>query len=155
MSLTPEQLEQWETEGSVLCINILNSVSFTLADDRYLVLPDFLTPDEVQKMLTRTHELLEEFDPAAHPLTAFKTGRKDGEHVGDNYFLTSGDKVLYQSQSLRGSIAHARSATSSSRRRSTTQTRQDCFTLPRARSTRSDMVCLPIQFSARSRRPRK
>lgn len=67
-----------------------------LADLRYLALPDFLSQDEVQKLLGRTHELLDAFDPASHPLTAFKTGRQDGEHVGDDYFLTSGDKVSPQ-----------------------------------------------------------
>lgn len=67
-----------------------------LADPRYLALPDFLSQDEVQKLLGRTHELLDAFDPASHPLTAFKTGRQDGEHVGDDYFLNSGDKVSPQ-----------------------------------------------------------
>lgn len=51
----------------------------------------------MQKLLNRTNELLDAFDPASHPLTAFKTGRQDGEHVGDDYFLTSGDKVRFDS----------------------------------------------------------
>lgn len=41
----------------------------------------------------RSKELLEEFNLDDHPLTKFTTGDKD--HVGDEYFLTSGDKIRY------------------------------------------------------------
>jgi phytanoyl-CoA hydroxylase len=43
-------------------------------------------------MVTRARQLLDEFDIEGHPLTTFKTA-EDGEHVGDDYFLDSGDKV--------------------------------------------------------------
>lgn len=62
-------------------------------------------------MITRARQLLNEFDIEGHPLvsfipddrsdeladyrqTTFKTA-EDGEHVGDTYFLESGDKVRY------------------------------------------------------------
>lgn len=58
----------------------------------YLVIPDFFTASETDEMLARTHELLNNFKIEGHPLTAFKT-EADGEHIGDEYFLGSGDKV--------------------------------------------------------------
>ncbi|KAF5326299.1 hypothetical protein D9611_000429 [Ephemerocybe angulata] len=59
--------------------------------DGYLVIPSFLTPDETNELLQRSKDLLDDFDPATHPLTKFTTG--DDNHVGDDYFLDSGDKM--------------------------------------------------------------
>lgn len=61
--------------------------------DGYLVIPSFLTPDETNELLQRSKDLLDDFDPATHPLTKFTTG--DDNHVGDDYFLDSGDKIRY------------------------------------------------------------
>ena len=44
-------------------------------------------------LLRRSKELLDEFSIDDHPLTKFTTSDKD--HVGDEYFLTSGDKIRY------------------------------------------------------------
>lgn len=77
MSLTAEQIKQWEEDG-------------------YLLLPGFFTQGETSEMLSRVHKLLNEFDLDNHPLTTFETGDESGAgHVGDDYFLTSGDKVSY------------------------------------------------------------
>jgi len=43
--------------------------------------------------LNRSKELLAEFNVDDHPLTKFTTG--DDNHVGDDYFLTSGDKIRF------------------------------------------------------------
>ncbi|KAI9461227.1 phytanoyl-CoA dioxygenase [Lactarius psammicola] len=59
----------------------------------YLVIPGFLAPDETSALLARSRQLLDEFSLQDHPLTKFTTG--DNNHVGDNYFLTSGDKIRY------------------------------------------------------------
>ncbi|KAF6763168.1 phytanoyl-CoA dioxygenase [Ephemerocybe angulata] len=59
----------------------------------YLVIPSFLAPGETQELLQRSKDLLDDFDPATHPLTKFTTG--DDDHVGDDYFLDSGDKIRY------------------------------------------------------------
>ncbi|KAH9045112.1 phytanoyl-CoA dioxygenase [Lactarius hengduanensis] len=59
----------------------------------YLVIPGFLTPDETDALLARSRELLHECSLQDHPLTKFTTG--DNNHVGDEYFLTSGDKIRY------------------------------------------------------------
>ncbi|KAH7148872.1 hypothetical protein EDB81DRAFT_842226 [Dactylonectria macrodidyma] len=62
--------------------------------DGYLIIPNALTPATVSSLLAETHRLLESFSLEDHPLTRFSTGQKS-EHVGDDYFLTSGDKVRF------------------------------------------------------------
>ncbi|KAH7149636.1 hypothetical protein B0J13DRAFT_310956 [Dactylonectria estremocensis] len=62
--------------------------------DGYLVIPNALTPATVSGLLAETHQLLDSFSLDDHPLTRFSTGQKS-EHVGDDYFLTSGDKVRF------------------------------------------------------------
>lgn len=76
--LTPAQLAQFNKDG-------------------YLILPDVLSPETVQSLLAETHRLLhEELDLSSHPLTKFSTGGADDrEHVGDAYFLGSGDKIRF------------------------------------------------------------
>ncbi|KAI0256185.1 hypothetical protein BJV78DRAFT_1118030 [Lactifluus subvellereus] len=59
----------------------------------YLVIPEFLAPDETEALLARSRELLDKFSLQDHPLTRFTT--TDDNHVGDDYFLTSGDKIRY------------------------------------------------------------
>lgn len=72
--LTKTQLETFDKEG-MLCI------------------PDFLSPLEVSSLREEAHRILQELDLATHPKTLFETG--DGEHVGDEYFLDSSDKISY------------------------------------------------------------
>jgi phytanoyl-CoA hydroxylase len=102
MSLTTAQLAEFETNG-------------------YLVLKDVLPPATVAALLAETHRLLAEFSLDGHPLTRFTTAASarnkkkksptttaaadeddnddddndDVEHVGDDYFLTSGDKIRF------------------------------------------------------------
>jgi len=59
----------------------------------YLVIPNFLSSEDTSALLTRSKQLLDEFDVDSHPLTKFTTS--DDNHVGDDYFLTSGDKIRY------------------------------------------------------------
>ncbi|KAI0829694.1 phytanoyl-CoA dioxygenase [Trametes gibbosa] len=72
--LTKEQVEQFRSDG-------------------YLRLPSFLEADEVDALLTRAKQLLDNFSIEEHPLTKFTTS--DDNHVGDEYFLTSGDKIRF------------------------------------------------------------
>ncbi|KAI9205649.1 uncharacterized protein BJ171DRAFT_558437 [Polychytrium aggregatum] len=74
--LTPAQLEQFQQDG-------------------YLVIPDFFTLDEAKALRERALQLLQDMDLASHPKTRFSTGMNGSEHVGDDYFLTSGDKVRF------------------------------------------------------------
>jgi hypothetical protein len=76
--LTPEQQARFEKDG-------------------YLILPSFLPPTTVSSLLSETHRLLrDDLDLTSHPLTRFSTGGSDDrEHVGDAYFLGSGDKIRY------------------------------------------------------------
>jgi phytanoyl-CoA hydroxylase len=80
LGLTDEQLSSFRENG-------------------YLVIPNYLSKDEVQSLLSTTNDLLENFSLDSHPLTRFTTGddeeKKDAKHVGDDYFLTSGDKVRF------------------------------------------------------------
>lgn len=62
--------------------------------DGYLVIPDALNPDTVASLLKETHSLLDNFSLEDHPMTRFSTGEKS-DHVGDDYFLTSGDKIRF------------------------------------------------------------
>lgn len=61
--------------------------------DGYLIIPGFLSHDQTNSLLLRAKELLDEFTPEDHPLTKFTTS--DEDHIGDNYFLNSGDKIRY------------------------------------------------------------
>ncbi|EGO00249.1 hypothetical protein SERLA73DRAFT_135992, partial [Serpula lacrymans var. lacrymans S7.3] len=63
--------------------------------DGYLRIPAFLTKDETDALLTRSKQLLDDFSVEDHPLTRFTTGESDKGHVGDDYFLNSGDKIRY------------------------------------------------------------
>lgn len=75
--LTPEQLEFFHKNG-------------------YLLLQDELSQDTVKRLLADTNKMLNEFSLEDHPMTKFTTGGDDGaDHVGDKYFLESGDKVRF------------------------------------------------------------
>jgi len=80
LGLTPDQLSFFRENG-------------------YLVIPDYLSRDEIDSLLIETHRLLDSFPLESHPLTRFTTGDdvadRNAKHVGDEYFLTSGDKVRF------------------------------------------------------------
>jgi ectoine hydroxylase-related dioxygenase (phytanoyl-CoA dioxygenase family) len=69
--LSKEQLELFQEQG-------------------FLVIPDFFDPLELKQ---RAKELIEDFDPKLHEMTKFTTS--DDNHVGNRYFLESGDKIRY------------------------------------------------------------
>jgi hypothetical protein len=73
--LTPEQLDFWNTNG-------------------YLLIPDALSADTTKSLLEEAHTMLDNFSLDDHPMTKFSTGEKS-DHVGDSYFLDSGDKVRF------------------------------------------------------------
>lgn len=60
----------------------------------YLLIPNALSPTTVSTLLSQTNQMLSSFSLTDHPMTKFSTGEKDC-HVGDDYFLTSGDKVRF------------------------------------------------------------
>jgi phytanoyl-CoA hydroxylase len=66
----------------------------TFDRDGYLLIPDALDPQTVSSLLQETHSLLDNFSLEDHPMTKFSTG-ESSEHVGDEYFLTSGDKIHF------------------------------------------------------------
>jgi phytanoyl-CoA hydroxylase len=73
--LTPSQVDTFERDG-------------------YLIIPQALSGPTVAGLLDETHRLLSSFSLDDHPMTRFSTGTTS-EHVGDDYFLTSGDKVRF------------------------------------------------------------
>jgi hypothetical protein len=64
--------------------------------NRFLVLPDYFTLEQAGTLKQRADKLLEEFSLDGHPMTQFSTGGDSGnKHVGDDYFLDSGDKIRF------------------------------------------------------------
>ncbi|KAI7886031.1 phytanoyl-CoA dioxygenase [Lichtheimia hyalospora FSU 10163] len=77
MVLTQQQLEQFDRDG-------------------FLIIPNFFSKDKAQELKDRAAQLLEDFSLEGHPLTRFSTGTgTDKKHVGDDYFLNSGDKIHF------------------------------------------------------------
>ena len=75
--LTPEQLTFFNENG-------------------YLLIPNELSPSTIETLLQDTNKMLTEFPLEEHPMTKFSTGGDDGaDHVGDAYFLDSGDKIRF------------------------------------------------------------
>ena len=74
-TLTTDQLASYENNG-------------------YLLIPNALSSSTVSALLSETNQMLTSFSLTDHPMTKFSTGEKDS-HVGDDYFLTSGDKVRF------------------------------------------------------------
>jgi hypothetical protein len=75
--LTDEQLQFWDENG-------------------YLIIPGALEPGTVTALLEETNKMLDDFSLEDHPMTKFSTGGEDGkDHVGDKYFLESGDKIRF------------------------------------------------------------
>lgn len=73
--LTAEQLASYEKDGC-------------------LIMPNALSPTTVSALLSETNEMLSSFSLTDHPMTKFSTGETDS-HVGDDYFLSSGDKLRF------------------------------------------------------------
>ncbi|KAL8292185.1 hypothetical protein RQP46_001651 [Phenoliferia psychrophenolica] len=63
-------------------------------EDGLLLIPGFFSSETASKLLSRSKELLEEFSLEGHPMTVFSTTAEE-KHVGDAYFLESGDKIRY------------------------------------------------------------
>ena len=75
VGLEPEHLASWNDNG-------------------YLLLPDALDKSTVSRLLSETKKMLASFSLESHPMTKFSTGERS-DHVGDDYFLTSGDKIRF------------------------------------------------------------
>ena len=75
--LTPDQVGRFQTDG-------------------YLIIPEYLDKETCTSLLATINDLLANIPLASHPLTKFTTGDSTtSQHVGDEYFLASGDKVRY------------------------------------------------------------
>jgi hypothetical protein len=71
--------------------------------DGFLHIPDAIPASTLSTLLSTTRTLLSSIDLSTHPLTRFSTGSSNASsastspsaHVGDDYFLTSGDKIRF------------------------------------------------------------
>jgi len=73
MAIKPEQVSNYDTDG-------------------FLVLHNFVNPNECDALRSRAAELLAEFDPAGL-ISIFSTHEQS--RLADEYFLTSGDKIRF------------------------------------------------------------
>ncbi|KAL9025281.1 MAG: hypothetical protein Q9196_005866 [Gyalolechia fulgens] len=66
-------------------------------EDGYLIIPDALDASTTASLLQETQKMLSSFSLTDHPMTKFSTGQANdnGSHIGDDYFLTSGDKIRF------------------------------------------------------------
>lgn len=64
-------------------------------ENGYLLIPNYLSRATCETLLSKTREMLLDFPLSDHPMTKFTTGNSEEEHVGDDYFLSSGDKVRF------------------------------------------------------------
>jgi len=64
-------------------------------NDGFLLIPKVFEQNECSAMHQRAKDLLKGFDVTTHPLTTFSTGEGNREHIGDDYFLNSGDKIRF------------------------------------------------------------
>jgi len=74
--LSEAQLQSWDSNG-------------------YLIIEDALDKHTVSELLAEARQMLDDFSIDEHPMTKFSTGQGDDKHVGDEYFLTSGDKIRF------------------------------------------------------------
>ncbi|KAL8669210.1 MAG: hypothetical protein Q9168_006192 [Polycauliona sp. 1 TL-2023] len=76
VGLTSEQLQSYNNDG-------------------YLIIPNALDVSTTASLLQETQDMLQAFPVDDHPMTKFSTGENTEDHVGDDYFLTSGDKIRF------------------------------------------------------------
>ncbi|GME83268.1 unnamed protein product [Ambrosiozyma monospora] len=75
MQLTQEQLDKFDKDGC-------------------LAIEGFLSKETVAELNNEIENLYKTIELKTHPLTKFTT-ENDGEHVGDDYFLNSSDKISF------------------------------------------------------------
>ena len=63
--------------------------------DGYLLIPNALSSSTVAALLSETNQLLVDFPLETHPLTKFSTSENPSDSNGDDYFLSSGDKIRF------------------------------------------------------------
>ncbi len=61
--------------------------------DGYLILEDFLSPSECEKLRQRAFEIVGGADFSKHPMITFNT--TDNKQARSDYFITSGDKIRF------------------------------------------------------------
>ena len=81
-------------KGQVKAVMALNEEQVKrYGEDGYLIVEDFFTAEECDRLRQRAHEIIDETDFSSHPLVAFDT--KDNSQMEFDYFITSGDKARF------------------------------------------------------------
>ena len=81
-------------ESPAIPTNLTTEQLTSYKNNGYLLIPHALSPTTISALLSETNQMLSSFSLTDHPMTKFSTGEKDS-HVGDDYFLTSGDKIRF------------------------------------------------------------
>lgn len=82
-----------QTEGHIEELTSEQLQSYN--NDGYLIIPNALDASTTASLLQETRDMLSSFSVDDHHMTKFSTGENDQDHVGDDYFLTSGDKIRF------------------------------------------------------------
>lgn len=61
--------------------------------DGYLIVEDFMSPAECDRLRQRAFQIIAEEDLSTHPLVTFST--TDNKQVRTDYFIASGDKIRF------------------------------------------------------------
>ena len=65
-------------------------------EDGYLLMKNFYTPEECDRLRSRCHQIIDEADLENHPRATFcSTEERNIKQVTGDYFLTSGDKIRF------------------------------------------------------------
>lgn len=99
--MAPSRLSPEPAQNEKTTLGLTSKQIASFWRDGYLIIPAYLSKQTCQDLLSRTHQLLTDFPLADHPMTRFTTGTDangdstSAKHVGDDYFLSSGDKVRF------------------------------------------------------------
>ncbi|KAL8729168.1 MAG: hypothetical protein Q9166_004907 [cf. Caloplaca sp. 2 TL-2023] len=63
--------------------------------DGHVIIPNALDASTTASLLQEAKDMLSSFSLDDHPMTKFSTGENDKTHVGDDYFVKSGDKIRF------------------------------------------------------------
>lgn len=97
--MAPAPVNPSDSPSSMIGSGLSPSQLATFEKDGYVCVEDALDPSTVRTLLDETHSMLNSFDPSQHPMTQFVTVDEQSDdspkRIGDEYFLTSGDKIRY------------------------------------------------------------
>ncbi|KAI4212189.1 MAG: hypothetical protein LQ351_005058 [Letrouitia transgressa] len=64
-------------------------------ENGYLLIPNAIDAETTASLMAEANQMLHAFPLDQHPMTKFTNGENGKDHVGDEYFLTSHDKIRF------------------------------------------------------------